>query len=283
MGTGIGYNAFSLTYCNPPFADEIGGGRREELTFLVKAINHTAPHGIVVLVVPEPTLFDHGRGPEDMRRALCCRLEGAAAFALPEEHRNYKEVVVFGRKRKQPVPEGDGALAGRYYEAANRMGVLGQPTTLYTTPPGKKPKRWEITAFTPAEFLRKIAASPLERCLKPPRIVRGDRPPLPPGKGHTALILVSGDLDGLVCPPGEPPHVLRGTARKIRFRDEAKCEDTENADGSYSRKEVYSERGETVVRAVDVHGKIHTLTNTPEGQNDADATDPADDAADNPE
>ncbi len=264
VGTGIGYNAFSLTFVNPPFADELGGGRREELTFLVKAINHTSPHGIVVLVLPEPSLFGYQRGPEDIRRAIQCRLEDAQSYALPQEHRKYKEVVVIGRKRRQPVPEGEGPMAGSWWEARLRMGVLGEATKQYKVPAGRRPKRWEQTAFTEEELKRKVAASPLGALLLPQVVKRGDRPPLPPGKGHTALVLVSGDLDGLVCPPGEPPHILRGTSRKVRFRDEAKCEEHDNEDGSYSRKEVYSERGETVVRAVDVHGKIHTFTDHPE-------------------
>ncbi len=262
MGTGISYNAYSLAYVNPPYSDEMGGGRREELTFLVKAINHLTPGGVMVLVVPEPTVYDWGSGADAMRRALSCRLEGISVFQLPDEHRNFREIVVFGRKRKHAVPEGDGPLGkdAHWWESKDKIGILGQPTTTYRLPPGKAPKRWEQTDFTPEELLRKVLASPLSQLLKPPRPSEAPAPPLPPSKGHTALILASGDLDGLVWPSGEPPHVVRGTSRKITYRDEAKCESKHNEDGSSSQKEVYSEKITLVVRAVSVDGKIHTFT-----------------------
>ncbi len=255
MGTGISYNSFSLVYCNPPFADEMGGGRREELTFLIKSIHHTIPTGIIVFICPESAVFSYGPGPESMRRAIACRLEDVEVYRLPTLQRAYDEMVVFGRKRRQTAPEGESAFVHHWWDARVMMGTLGQPIARYQPPPGRKPKRWEQTDYTPEELHKKVLASPLAIHLEPPRIAPRTRPPLPPGRGHTALRLASGDLDGLVWPPSEPPHVIRGIAKKVNYRDDAKCEQSET-----SSKEVYSERMPLVVRAVDVHGTIYTLT-----------------------
>ncbi len=261
-GTGISYNAFSLIYLNPPYSDEMGGGRREELTFLVRAINHAAAGAVLVFVVPETTLFDYGHATASMRATLSCRLDDVAVFALPDAHRHHKEVVVFGVKRRQAVPDGGGVLGkdDRWWEARDRMGTLGDAPRTYRPPPGKAPKRWEQTADTPEALRKKVLASPLARHLEPPRPSRAASPPLPPGRGHTALYLVSGNLDGLVWPPGEPPHVVRGQSVKVKYRDAAKCEFNLNEDGTTSQKEVISEKPVTTVRAVSTDGTIHTFT-----------------------
>lgn len=274
-GIAASYNCFSLSYVNPPYSDEMGGGRREELTFLVRTINHAAAGGVVVLVVPEHVVFEWGSGAESMRRTISARLEGTEFLKLPDEHRRYKEIVVIGRKSRQFSPDFD---LPRWWEARDRTGVLGDVRGTFTPPPGKPPKRWEQTAYTPEELRREVARSPLAAHLEPPRPSQAATPPLPPGKGHTALILASGDLDGLVWPAGEPPHVVRGTSRKVRYRDAAKCERKANDDGSTSEKDVFSERITLFVRAVGVDGKVHTFTDNQPTEDATDAPEPEEEA-----
>jgi hypothetical protein len=78
------------------------------------------------------------------------------------------------------------------------------------------------------------------------------------GSGHIALLLAAGHLDGLVEPPGEPPHVVRGTARKVQYVSHV--ETTANPDGSETTRTVLSERITLTVRAVDQTGAIRTFT-----------------------
>ena len=71
---------------------------------------------------------------------------------------------------------------------------------------------------------------------------------------------MSGHLDGLVHPPGQSPHVVRGTSRKHEFV--ADVTDTQNADGSTTTKTTLSERIEMVVCTVDATGDIRTFMDT---------------------
>ena len=82
-------------------------------------------------------------------------------------------------------------------------------------------------------------------------------PPLELGTGHVALLLASGHLDGLVCPPDEPPHVVRGCALKNTHVTDVQVSET---DGQTKTVTTLSERIDLVIRAVGPDGVIHTLS-----------------------
>ncbi len=65
-------------------------------------------------------------------------------------------------------------------------------------------------------------------------------PPLTPGTGHVALLLASGHLDGTVAPPGESPHLVRGTSRKKTVL--TKVEVTENEKSVTEKKDLHWRR-----------------------------------------
>ena len=77
------------------------------------------------------------------------------------------------------------------------------------------------------------------------------------GIGHRALLLASGHVNGLVCPPDEPPHVIRGTAAKDQYV--ASCDTTEDDDGNLTTRTVISEKPRLVIRVLDFQGNIKTL------------------------
>ncbi len=262
LGTVVTFNSFSVVYVNPPYSDEMGGGRREELTFFNRAAHLVAPGGVIVAVMPEPTVFDYGHQSTGMRAAIDSRFEKVEVYPLPAEHRNFREMVIFGVKRKQPVPAGSGPLTrtAQWWHYINNRPELGNPETVYKPPPGSWPKRFLKVDFTPEEMIEKVLASPLAKLLLPPKPIPRRSPPMPLSKGHIAIVLAAGDLDGLIFPEGEPPHVIRGTAEKITVRNEEKCEVNEHEDGSYSTKEVLIEEVKLCVRAIDTHGRIHEFT-----------------------
>ena len=52
MGVHISGYSFSLAYVNPPFDDELGGGKREEQSFVMRATHMLGAKGVLVLVMP---------------------------------------------------------------------------------------------------------------------------------------------------------------------------------------------------------------------------------------
>ena len=112
---------------------------------------------------------------------------------------------------------------------------------------------------TDAELAAALAASPLRRRLERPAAAPLARPPLALGKGHVALLLASGHLDGVVRPAdGGPAHVVRGTARKVEYV--ASTDETENEDGSTTVKTTLKQKVQIIVRAVGADGDIVTFT-----------------------
>lgn len=83
------------------------------------------------------------------------------------------------------------------------------------------------------------------------------RPPMSPGIGHRAMLLGSGHIDGLINPPDEPPHVIRGTAAKEEYV--ASCESSEDDDSNLTTRTVISERPRLLIRALDAEGTITNL------------------------
>jgi hypothetical protein len=80
---------------------------------------------------------------------------------------------------------------------------------------------------------------------------------LPLSRGHLALMLASGQLDGVVAPPDDEPHIVRGVALKVQCPADVTEEVQEN--GSVKTTTVIRERIQLVVRAVGRDGVIHTF------------------------
>jgi hypothetical protein len=237
--------AFSLAWVNPPYDDELGGGGREEHKFLMHVTPWIIPGGVLMFVVPEQIIRQGSPSNCYLRE----RFDDVRWMPFPSHVRPYKEVVVFGVRRAR---SNDLSYEQKWHE---QIGPIRDE--VYHVPAASAPRFWEKVELTPDEVGRALAASPLQKLLEPPKDVPLPRPPLPLGKGHIAMLLASGHLDGVVRPDGEEPHLVRGTAAKVQYLKEATEE--ERPDGSVTLKEVFAEKILLKVRAVDRTGTIKTF------------------------
>jgi len=244
FGTDIRPGSFSLVWCNPPFTDALGGGRRVELDFLSRSLDLLVAGGVIVLVCPERVA-----GDAKIQAVMLAWCDKVKQFAFPEPVREYGEVVLLGRKRDR--------LIAKLGKATWSPGNVGNP---YELPPAPGPgTRWAKTSLTDTELIRALDNSPLRKRLEPPADKPLPRPPLALGAGHLALLLASGHLDGLVKPENEPGHVVRGIAMKVpEITDEETVEDK----NTVTTKTVISEKILLTVRVADHTGTIHTLVQT---------------------
>jgi hypothetical protein len=250
MGCRATSQSFSFVWVNPPFDSETGAGHRCEYSFLVRATGWLRPGGVLALIVPEHVARSH-----DIRRQLLTWYDKISERPFPEHCREYDEIIILAVKRSKAMNAASGKdCAGREQMAWEPV----PPDTIYDIPPGDPPRVWEKIEYTPAELLRALGRSPLRRHLLPPAELPLPSPPLALGTGHIALLLAAGHLDGVVRPEDGPCHVVRGTASKVKYL--AHEEARENADGSVTTKEVWSERINLTVRAVDGTGIIRTFT-----------------------
>jgi hypothetical protein len=240
MSSHVSPNSLGLAWVNPPFQDEIGGGKRVEYSFLARATQLLVRGGVMAFLMPERAMT------YEVERFFTQHFEDTAKMPLPDQWRKYDEVLLVGKRRADPVPEvGD-----------IRERELEDPGVTWAIPPAHGPRTFAKTGPTPTELERLLAKSPLARVFDPPREKAIGRPPLPLGKGHLALLLASGQLNGVV--PSDPPHVVRGSSRKEEYVSETKCEENEKT-GAVTTTVVQREKVVLMVRTVDCSGEIMTL------------------------
>jgi hypothetical protein len=238
------YGSFSLAFCNAPFDNQLTESGRTEADFLPVVTEWLMPGGVLAFVCPEYVVASpYGSA----RQQLLQWYERLTVLPFPEHCRAYGEVVVLAVKRGQPVEP----WRARWEEQQAPEGYR------YAIPAGEGPRVFRKVEPTEAEWRLLLAASPLRAHLRLPPPERQPAPPLALGSGHIALLLASGHLDGLVCPPGEPPHAVRGVSRKQTYL--ASESESEDEEGNVTTKRVYRERIQLVVRAVDATGVIRTF------------------------
>ena len=236
-------NSFSLIWLNPPFDDAYGGHRVED-QFLRTATDWLMPGGVMALVCPEDVAGEYS----ETRRHFATFYENCRIVPFPHEHRTFNEVIVFGQKSAWLRGDEDGTASWEAVQAPRGF--------VYPIPPGPGPRIFQKVEPTESELERLLAHSPLRTHLTTPPELPLPSPPLALGVGHVALLLASGQLDGVVQPEGQHPHVVRGTSRKRPYV--ADVTETDNPDGS-TTKTTLAEKIELVVRTVDLTGRLRTL------------------------
>jgi hypothetical protein len=192
---------------------------------------------VLVFVCPQH-VAEHWRFEE----LLATWYGGVSRFPFPEMCRQFGEVVTIGMRRKRAQADGQ---------------IEWTPEAVYPIPPGRPLSLWAKTMLTEAETLAALERSPLRKLLVTPPDDCLPEPPLALGRGHVALLLASGHLDGVVRPAGASLHAVRGTARKLTYV--ADTSSTENDDGSTTEKIVMRERVNLTVRVATPSGLLTTL------------------------
>jgi hypothetical protein len=280
---GVQSFGYGLLYVNPPFDDELGGGQRNELTFLRECHHLLCTDGVLAFVVPWNTICN-----SEVKMHCDTHYREAYLYRFPTL--KYNEACYIGIKRSIPwVTEkayGDGFLhnqlkCGNYYggpAGAEDLDPLGTPAStweegkrtgveqalrVWRIPSTWRPSRFLKAGYLPGELETRLAESPLNGLLVHTPVPALGRPPLPVVAGQVALMLAAGSLNGRVDLPGGQSHVVRGVSSKEEYLNEDACETTIREDGKSMRvKEVYSEQVKLEVRAVGSDGVIHTYAST---------------------
>jgi hypothetical protein len=288
LGVQVSGQSFGLAYVNPPFDDELGGGRREEQAFAERATRLLVPRGILVLVCPLKALA----GNRPFCTFLDAHYDELCVYKFPDGHRPYNEIVVIGRKRREAIPADAIYQHGRLHKLGltwdsgggyliGHLPALGQlqpeswrnghPSSerepvlrTWDIPRTTRPTTFKKTAFTDSELVAAVASSPLNALLREVKIPPPLSPPLPLDKGHLGLILASGMLNGIVEGP-HGVHVVRGSSHKVEYHNKEASTSEENPEtGAVTTKDVFSQRMVTIIRCVEQNGTIVTFSNEPE-------------------
>ena len=244
----ISYGTFSLAWINPPYDFATGQEGRVENLFIERAAHLLADNGVLALVCPHDVADSYATA-----EFFQSRFDRVSALPFPEEVRRYNETIILGCKRKEARSLAQCGYFRDWLE--DRMA----DHIVYTLPAGQQPRVFRKTEPTDTELVRLVAQSPLRFHIQRPadKLTYRPRPPMSPGIGHRAMLLASGHIDGLICPPDEPPHVIRGTAAKDQYI--ASSDENQGEDGSVTTRTVISERTRLVIRILDSQGNIVNL------------------------
>ncbi len=231
----------SIALIHPPHADEHGGGPGRQAEYAHEALQHLVPGGIA-LVVADARCWKEP--------AFCNRIANALEWAtmLPPWRDGESTVsMLIGQRRR------------RSESYANLPQILNKlPGSKYTLLPGRAVTHFVKYGHSDDEIIDLLNRSPLMKAAEPPEVKLAPEPPMELGRGHVALLLASGFLNGVIQKDGEPPHVVRGTARKAESL--VSREDSSNDNGDRVRTSVYTEKIELHVRILTERGTLHDLS-----------------------
>ena len=240
--TRIPEGAFSLLWLNPPYDSELGGGRRQEASFLANLHRSLVPDGILVLLIPGKILG----------AVASTLIDSFSDITLFHGDPRWRQVVVIGRYRR-----GDWQEQSDTYPRLQRIShqfnsgqpldhiklplcaVTGAGTESFPMGPDSQPSGWEKTAWlVPAADPEAARLAP--RRLNPdlvetallgstalrmlaPALVKTSRlfsfqPVTPLRQAHLANLLMLGGING-ESGTGDEAHVIYGGVQKDEHID----------------------------------------------------------------
>lgn len=209
----ISHNRFGLMLLNPPYDDSTEG--RLERVFLDRATSYLIPGGVLVYIVPERQYYAPWLVQFIARHYE--RIEHH--YFPPDEFKAYSQTVLIGFRRAAPVEpmrETDARQAcGIPYM---RHGELPTVVNRTPVPRGQRPDIFKPASLDKEACSAMLARSPVPRMPFVPQL-SGGRPPRPLATGHLALVLASGQING-VYGSGADRHVAKGTVMRQEHKDE---------------------------------------------------------------
>lgn len=247
--TTISNAAFSLIYLNPPYdidSDSDTVGERTEKKFLTDSLKYLTPGGVLIYVVPF-----HVLAINRIADIIAYRLESVQVFKFPEDEYNFKQIVLFGIKKKESY---------RDEELANHLKELGtndkliptiKPTEhpIYELPESKRKIIFRNNYPSDEELIRDIKSIGFHQDtlnkLYRPTIVK--RPILPLRRGHLVTLLASGLINGVFEKDGKKVLLKGKTEKKT---EKIKTED----------ETIYRDKIVSIIYGINEDGKLFKVS-----------------------
>lgn len=252
--TRISNEYFSLLFLNPPYDWEqeseetyYSNSTRYELSFLQKYTEKLRPDGILVFIVPFSFLS----------RYSCCSFltsnySHIKIFKFPAElYKPFKQIVIFARKQTLPYDHQlFKTISELKEEEIEEITEVTRP--FYELPPSNilKEPRFTSVRFDPEQVAKEVETHGIniEEEINPATgLTDSIRPLMPLRKGHMALLLASGFMDGILEKDGKK-LVIKGFTKT----DKTEIEETDD-EGNRVKKTI--QKPKTVIRALDIENK----------------------------
>jgi protein-L-isoaspartate O-methyltransferase len=262
MDTIISRQAFGLLWLNPPYGDLVsdqagryqGHGRaRLEKLFYQQTFPMLQYEGILVFIIPAYTL------DQELVGWLTRQFADLRAYRAVD--RQFKQVVIFGRRVRQREQEPDGARMARQLLLQIGSGDTeleelpsDWPYIPYSVPSSQGgPEHFYRATVEPEQFAAEVqrlrglwpsfdtVLGVSQQSLRPPARALS--------QWHTALALAAGAISGVVKSKTGKVLVVKGDTHKEKSQ---RTEYTEDEEGSITETRIFTDKFVPVIRAWDM-------------------------------
>ena len=247
------HHAFQVLYLNPPYDYAEGEGRRMEYQFLRDTTRWLQPGGLLVYLVPQP------RVDPRMAGFLSTAYESIRAYRFPDpEYAAFRQIVIFGTAKKEPVRDEKVALA-LLQQCRGVLPILAEEPAeeeRYALPNPQELKFYfRGNEINPQQALEEAMAAGAwkspewQEWLVPRNNLSAFRPLMPLKKGHLAMLIAAGMLQNLELhsEDGKEQLLVKGRTYKVQEQVESDDED----------EEVLRDRFVTEIVALDLRNGQH--------------------------
>ena len=210
----VSYEAFHALFLNPPYLsvmNEGGSKARSEKRFLVESMHHLMQDGVFMYIIP------YYRLTWDICRVICDNFRSVSVYRfMDEEFAKFKQVVVFGIKKKKEDGSQQAEVLSQYAMLPEKIPSIDtlQPESYPLPDNVKSVELFKGAVFNLGELQRQMAKSKsCEMFFEKSKIDAMEKQPLLPlNLGQIGLIGGSGLINGYVdC---DSPHVIKGRVIK---------------------------------------------------------------------
>ena len=203
--------SMGLLYLNPPYSSE--DGERLEMKFLRHSIKWLAPSGVLVFIVPE-----HVLQRQQSRDWIGQHFEGIRVYRIHKtDYPVFKQVVLYGYKRKRRVEDGEPILPPPYPY------IEESPKEVYFLPETEGPTVFQIGDNITDKEIEDNATFVREKLSGIYKISKDINkkisPLLPLKNGHLIALLSSGALNGEIK-DNDNHIVIKGFSTRTEIKTE---------------------------------------------------------------
>jgi len=208
---------FSLLLLNPPYdwtsASDDSYNKRYEEVFLRKYLEKLQAHGVLVFIISYPYL-------SQCSYFLAEHFDNIRVFKFPEgEYERFRQIVIFGTRLEQPHFHCDPCLYYLRELKEDQIPELKPNCTSYTLPPvnTRRPPIFVSYRVRPEQLEAEIQKSGFNimHLIRRKDNTETIRPLMPLRKGHLALLLASGFMDGLIQKHNQK-LLIKGYTKRIQ-------------------------------------------------------------------
>lgn len=227
QATRVKKESVSVLWLNPPYDSDLDGSdKRLEIEFLRTSLNTLVIGGVLIYIIPQ-----HVLGYRDTSRLLAGHFDTITALRFPDgEYERFRQVVVLARRKPYATPTNEAVDEIRALRDTD-LPALSAPMAPWPLAVPAAPSKATFAHLNRSDKEQAALAyaqpwpEELLQALQPQETQQPLCPPLPPKKGHVAMLMAAGLMGTLNLTKNGQRLLVKGRVRKKQDVTEEMQED----------------------------------------------------------